>query len=127
MKHLLSLLLTATVLITTSSFMNYHFAKESDGEKSEVQVIFNRQLEFNDLVKIKLDLSQKGITINFQKLVFDESGKLKSIDFKVDCNDGFSGSASESNLTNQSRFGFYRNYSKEAKSPFGTGNVNVNH
>jgi len=122
MKQLFSVLLAATLFISASSFTNkLHRSKLP--EKSKIEVVFNRQLDFNDIVKIKLDLSQKGIVINYKSLAFDENGKLKSIDFYVDCKDGFSGEASESNLLNQSRFGFYRDYSKDTKSPFGTGGL----
>ena len=122
MKQLFSVLLLITFFLSTSSFTN-NSDKNSFFEKSKIEVVFNRQLDFNDLVKIKLDLSQKGIVINYKSLAFDENGKLKSIDFYVDCKDGFSGGASENNLSNQSRFGFYRDYTKDAKSPFGTGGL----
>ena len=122
MKQLFSVLLLVTFFLSTSSFTN-NSHKNQFGEKSKIEVVFNRQLDFNDIVKIKLDLSQKGIVINYKSLAFDENGKLKSIDFYVDCKDGFSGGASENNLSNQSRFGFYRDYTKDAKSPFGTGGL----
>jgi hypothetical protein len=53
-------------------------------------------------------------------VLFDQNGKLRSIDFFADFKDGFSGGANQDNLTNQSHFGFYRDYSKQAPSPFGT-------
>ena len=122
MKQLFSVLLVATLFLSISSFSNKP-DKSKLPEKSKIEVVFNRHLDFNDVVKIKLDLSQKGIVINYKLLAFDENGKLKSIDFYVDCKDGFSGGASKSNLSNQSRFGFYRDYSKDANSPFGTGGL----
>jgi uncharacterized protein YxeA len=121
MKKLLSVLLVVTLFISSSSFKTNTKVEKLSNDKTKVEVIFNHQLDFNDIVKIKLDLSQKGIVINYKMLAFDENGKLKSINFFVDCNDGFSGSASESSLTNKSRIGFYRDYSKDASSPFGTG------
>ena len=117
MKQLFSILLIGMFCVSASSFKPINAPKDP----TRIQVIFNCQLEFNDLVKIKLDLSQKGITIDYKMVAFDKYGKLKSIDFFVDCRDGFSGSANEANLSNQSRIGFYRDYSKDAKSPFGTG------
>jgi hypothetical protein len=122
MKQLFSVLLLVTFFLSTSSFTNNPH-KNKFLEKSKIEVVFNRQLDFNDIVKIKLDLSQKGIVINYKSLAFDENGKLKSIDFFVDCKDGFSGEAYDNNLLNQSHFGFYRDYSKDAKSPFGTGGL----
>lgn len=119
MKQLFSFLLIGLLSLSISGF------KTDDNklieENSSVKVVFNRQLEFNDLAKIKSDLSKKNIVLNYKKLQFDDNGKLMSIDFNVDCKDGFSGSASEDNLTNQSRFGFFRNYSKDATVPFEVG------
>ena len=122
MKQLFSVLLLVTFFLSTTSFTNDSH-KNQFNEQSKIEVVFNRQLDFNDIVKIKLDLSQKGIVINYKSLAFDENGKLKSIDFYVDCKDGFKGGASDNNLLNQTRFGFYRDYSKGAESPFGTGGL----
>ncbi len=122
MKQLFSVLLLVTFFLSSSSFTN-NSDKNRPIEKSKIEVEFNRQLDFNYIVKIKLDLSQKEIVINYKSLAFNENGKLKSIDFYVDCKDGFSGGAYENNLLNQSRFGFYRDYSKDAKSHFGTGDL----
>lgn len=120
MKKLLSVLLLVTFFLATSSFTN-KTTNNQFNEQSKIEVVFNRQLDFNDIVKIKLDLSQKGIVINYKSLIFDENGKLKSIDFYVDCKDGFKGGSNTNRLSNKIRFGFYRDYSKDAESPFGTG------
>jgi len=90
---------------------------------NRVQVVFTRDLKFNDLVKIKLDMADNGITLDYKKLEFDENGGLMAIDFKVDCHDGFSGSASSNQISNNSRFGFFRDYNDDVESPFGTGNL----
>lgn len=90
-------------------------------DEDRIEVSFNRKMEFNDLVKIKLDLAEAGITIQYRLLEFDEHGGLKSLDFRVDCNDGFSGSAKSTEIFNQTRWGFYRDYRENVKSPFGTG------
>ena len=93
------------------------------GARDRIEVSFNRKMEFNDLVKIKLDLAEAGITIQYRLLEFDEQGGLKVLDFKVDCNDGFSGGAKSTEIFNQTRWGFYRDYRKNAESPFGTGRL----
>ena len=80
-------------------------------------------MKFNDLVKIKLDLAEKGISIDYKLLEFDENGGLKSLEFKVDCNDGVSGSAKNAKIYNNTNFGFFRDYSDSAKVPFGTGGL----
>ena len=124
MKNSLTILLSMTLFIGVSSFITQNDSKQSS-DKDRIEVIFNRHLEFNDLVKIKLDMSQHGIVLNYKKLEFDDNGKLIFIYFQVDCKDGFSGSASTGGeeLTNQSRLGFYRDYSLDRGSPFGTGGI----
>lgn len=98
--------------------------KDIETDKKRIEVFYNRTMDFNDLVKIKLDLAENGITINYKLLEFDENDRLKTIDFEVNCYDGFSGSARNTNVQNQSKFGFYRDYSENSASPFGTGNLN---
>lgn len=118
----MSIFIIAVLIISTSSFTN-NIPDQKPGNDKRIEVVFNRQLDFNDLVKIKMDLSQKGITINYTSLAFDEAGHLEAIRFFVDCHDGFSGSAGEVNLSNQSRVGFYRDYTPGTKLPFGTGGI----
>ncbi|MCW3117439.1 MAG: hypothetical protein JWM28_1521 [Chitinophagaceae bacterium] len=122
MKKLFSLCILAIVITPIFSFKDSATLIKHD---SKVEVIFNRQLDFNDIVKIKLDLSQKGIVINYNQLGFDKEGKLNAIDFFVDFKDGFSGGASASGnkLNNLKSFGFVRDYSENAKCPFGTGYI----
>lgn len=86
-----------------------------------IEVVFNNQMEFDDLVKIRSELKNKGITLGYKKLIFDSEKKLSEIAFEVDCKDGFSGSAA-CKLDNQTKIGFYRDYTKDSESPFGTGN-----
>jgi len=57
--------------------------------------------------------------LEYKYLKFDDEGKLVAISFRVDCNDGSRGSADNDKVTNNSTIGFYRDYNKEAKSPFG--------
>jgi hypothetical protein len=97
--------------------------KSNDLQKEEgrIEVSFNRKMQFNDLVKLKLDLAEAGLTLQYQVLEFDGSGGLKSLAFKVDCNDGFSGSATSNAIYNNTRWGFYRDYRPNIDSPFGTG------
>ena len=54
---------------------------------------FNSKLKFNDLVKIKLDLAERGITIQYKKIVYSEFDEWKELSFVVDCNDGYKGKA----------------------------------
>jgi len=89
-----------------------------------IQVAFTNELTFEGLISIKNDLNTIGITINYKKIEFDKNNQLLSINCEVDCNDGFKGAFSIGSLNSinkEKRIGFYRDYSKESKSPFGTG------
>jgi len=93
---------------------------QAESKKGRVEVTFHRKLQFNDLVKIKLDMAEKGISLNYDRLAFDENGGLSQIAFRVDCNDGFKGTAHSHQIFNKSKTGFYRDYDDAAPSPFGT-------
>ncbi|MBU3822127.1 N-acetylmuramoyl-L-alanine amidase [Flavobacteriaceae bacterium XHP0103] len=93
-------------------------------KKGKIQVVFSNELTFDDLISIKRRMDSKGITINFKKVEFDEFNHLSAIEYEVDCNDGYAGSYSVSNLDSSNenkKIGFYRDYSENASSPFGLG------
>lgn len=94
--------------------------------KDRIEVAFTENLCFGHLVYLKEELEKRKITINYKLLEFDENDKLQSISCEIDCNDGYKGAFSI-NYTYQSnkgkRNGFYRDYSDNAKSPFGTGHL----
>ena len=113
----------ACTLIFATSFDVEKNQKPLGNNKSRIEVFFNSGTGFTELVMIKAHLETKGIFIDYKKIEYNKEGELISISFYVDCRDGFSGSASTDNLK-QARFGFYRDYSKEATSPFGTGALN---
>lgn len=119
MKFFFSILLVCGMFLSLSSFAPISVRQKANDTPSKIEIRFNHQLVFNDLVLIKLNLAQKGITLEYKYLKFDEAGKLVAISFSVDCHDGFRGSADNDKITNDSRIGFYRDYNKEAKSPFG--------
>lgn len=123
MKQFFAIALIVALAILSSCTNTRLDQKTAAIKKSNIEVVFNRHLEFNDLVRIKQGLSQKGISIDYKKLSFDNSGKLRSITFFVDCKDGFSGGTEAYNLTNQSQVGFYRDYTKDTSSPFGTRSI----
>lgn len=95
----------------------------SEEPNSKLEIIFSSKLTINDLVTIKNDLQSAGITLEYSKVEFDQSFKLKSISFYINCNDGFNGFASDEIPTDKSRIGFYRDYSENAESPFGIGKI----
>lgn len=96
------------------------FSQTSD--KNRIEVVFTHKMKNDDLVKIKETLLKKNIQLEFVRTRFDGSGYLVALAFKVNCNDGFKGDASNPDLTRyKKRFGFYREYKKNVKSPFGVG------
>lgn len=113
MKLLMIMSLMALISITSNESVEI--------SEELVKVNFTPKTEFNDLVKIKLDLSEQGIKLQYKKIVFDKYDDLVEISFEVDCNDGFKGGASSSRLTNQSKFGFIRDY--KGNVPFATGDL----
>lgn len=92
-------------------------------EKELIEVSFNSTMTIEDLVSIRAQLQEKDIELHYVHAYFYDNGDLSSISFKVDCKDGFSGSANQKYLKRKSRFGFRRAYGKDVRSPFGTGNL----
>jgi hypothetical protein len=118
--------LTGILILTMIFASSFHVDKSLKGiddKKSRIEVFFNSGTGFTELVMIKAQLETKGIVMNYKKIEYNKNGELVSIHFFVDCRDGFSGSASTDNLK-KVPFGFYRDYSKDAASPFGTGAFN---
>ena len=114
MKHLLFFLLAFVWMQSSASAQTKPAAKTG-----RIEVIFNGKTTFNELVKLRLDMAEKGISLSYSELKFDRNGGLSEIAFSVNCNDGFSGSAEKSNLNNKNTVGFYRDYEDKDK-PFGT-------
>ena len=59
--------------------------------------------------------------LRYKKVEYNEQGELTSLSFVVDCGDGFSGTASSEELIDEKKFGFFRDYEKNAAAPFGAG------
>ena len=117
---------TVTILfafVLLSAFESYEFVNGIKEGNEKIEVSFNRTMNAKDLINIKQDLAENGISIEYKTMKFDENGGLKSLDFFVDCNDGFKGGAKNTNIYNQTKWGFYRDYNEKADSPFGTGSL----
>ena len=106
------------VFILLFSFINAQ--SQVNLKVNVIEVSFSSNLNFEDLADIKDQLTKLNINLTYQSLVFREDGQLKNITFKVDCNDGFNGSAG-GKLFKNNKIGFYRDYTLNAASPFGTG------
>ncbi len=89
----------------------------------KIEVYFQRHHTQQDLLNIQEELSAMGIEITYEDVAFDEQGRLTSLAIRVDCKDGFSGSAYASPVPKDLSFGFVRDYRQEAASPFGIGYI----
>lgn len=90
-----------------------------------VEVLFYNSHTKSDLMNIKAELGAQKIAIDYTHLVFDNDGRLKEIEFTVDCQDGFKGSAKTTEVpgAGEGKFGFYRDPRQGVASPFGAGEI----
>lgn len=89
-------------------------------ENDRIEVVFSNDLTKDDLMKLKEDLlSLAKITIQYDVLDYNRKGKIKNIRFSVDCHDGFEGEYGIDKVSDDFKFGFYRDYRPGAASPFG--------
>ena len=132
-------ILTATLLLITLLCVNFLNAEDqsekfknrkslsievNNNSVKRVEVAFTHSLNLDSLIKIKRELEKIGIVIHYKKIEFNVHNLLVNLDCEVICNDGFSGCFGTGSLSSQNsnkRIGFYRDYSPDAKSPFGTG------
>jgi uncharacterized protein YxeA len=80
MKILLIIFTGMSLIFFTSGFIKDDFTK-TNGDK--IEVYFDNKLDFNDLVKMRIDLAKDQINVDYQALEFNDQGKLTSIKFKV--------------------------------------------
>lgn len=85
----------------------------------KIEIIFNSNLQPDDLISIKKKLASNGITLTYKSFDFNENNGLIAISFDVDCNDGFKGGGEKKNITSKTKWGFFRDYAEDAESPFG--------
>jgi hypothetical protein len=89
--------------------------------KKKIEVLFTTKMKKADLMKIKAEMLKKHIQIDYREARYDASGYLTYLDFNVDCRDGFKGGAGTNMTSATKRFGFFRDYSKDASAPFVVG------
>jgi len=97
----------------------------SDRSLSKVAAAFTPEMNFDSLVKMKVDLRSLSIQLDYKKIEFNDDHKLSYVECWVKCDGEDYNGAFGIDLTTwenrEERFGFYRDYSKNAKYPFGTG------
>ncbi len=87
----------------------------------KIEVYFQRHHTQQDLNNIKEELAVMGIEIEYENVEFDRKGRLSSLGIRVNCKDGFSGTAMTSQVPEDLSFGFVRDYREGAAVPFGIG------
>jgi transcriptional regulator with XRE-family HTH domain len=125
------------------------FAPKAEAQKmpnfintpERVEVAFTDDFTIDSLDFIKNELQKRGITVSYKKATFDKTGHLIAISVSVDCGDGFSGGFNNEGdplsvffsygkdlkpmeIGGDRRYGFFRDYRKNAKTPFATGCLN---
>ena len=135
MKKTLSQSLALLSLITILSFTIPGFPVSARADKTvtgkddkndakgKFQILFNENVGFTELVMISEHCAKNGIVLSYKIIEYNDDGKLKRLSFRVDCQDGFSGSASTDRLVDNIKFGFFRDYRKGVSTPFGVGAI----
>jgi hypothetical protein len=101
---------------------DYYYLSELSKKKNDrYEVRIFETTSRAELEKFKAEASNRGIDITYENLQII-NGKIDAITLKVDCNDGFSGTASTSNIP-ESGIGFIRDYSEGTDVPFAIGKV----
>ena len=88
-------------ILATLLFCSFLTPKAVDN--NYIEMYFSRNLDINDLVKMKSELSSKNIQLNYSSLGFDNNGKLLKINYNVVTNK-FSGSDKSEDLNEQIGF-----------------------
>ena len=127
MKKVLSNGLAFLTLLTMLSFtipgVPANLNNDKNDAKGKFQILFNENVGFTELVLIAEHCAEKGIILSYKIIEYNDYGKLKRLSFRVDCQDGFSGSASTDQLLNTNKFGFFRDYGEGVSIPFAVGTI----
>lgn len=121
MKKFILTLVSTVIFISLISFTESS-PRKVDNEGKKIEIVFSHKLSFNDIVKMKLDLSERNICLTFRKLGFDENSMLTSVDYLVKVAN-YSAADQLENLTDDSHWGFIINQSDENKWSISAGNL----
>jgi len=110
------------VTYTLKKSGEYFYLSELSKNQNERYVVrIFKTTSRSELEQFKEEASTKDIDIVYENLQII-NGEIDAITLKVDCNDGFSGTASTTNIP-ESGIGFIRDYREGAEVPFAIGNV----
>lgn len=93
--------------------------QKQDGEVFIVRIF--KSTTKSELEEFKSEAEELNIDITYENLEYI-NGEIEAITLKVDCNDGFSGTASTTNIP-ESGIGFIRDYRDDADIPFVIGRI----
>ncbi len=99
----------------------YYLSELSTKSNDRYKVQIFESTSRAELEKIKDEASKRGIDITYENLQIID-GRIEAITLKVDCNDGYSGTASTTNMP-ESGIGFIRDYSANADAHFQMGKI----
>jgi uncharacterized protein YxeA len=110
------LVLVGILIISCSKESETKYSTDSE----KVFLIITENTTESELTKIASDFkTEKNIIFDFSKTEFSENGKIKTLNFEVDCNDGFKGTATSSGVILKNKnSGFSRDYAENSKVPF---------
>jgi hypothetical protein len=115
-----------TIFLTLFAVCLGWFAEPSGLVISDEKVtcIINRNTSWEELQEYKARLwEKKQIKFDIEQVDFNRAKQITKIKIRVDCNDGFKGSAQTVFKDDKSKMSFYRIYDKAAGSPFGIGGL----
>ncbi len=99
----------------------YYISELSKNQEDTYVVRIYESTSYKQLQRYKEEAAGKGIDIDYENLIII-NGKIDGLKMSVDCNDGFSGSFTVTEIP-ESGVGFIRDYSEDADSPFKIGNI----
>ncbi|MFZ4402341.1 MAG: hypothetical protein ACOYO1_20105 [Bacteroidales bacterium] len=112
------------IIMTISLFSCTNFSKtEYSTADMKVYLKVTPNTTESELKKISTEFKEKrNIDVDYSKSIFSSNGEIKDLVLKVNTNDGYSGEASCTSASLKIKnFGFFRDYSKEAKQNFFIG------
>lgn len=131
MKRINHIALVIALALLSLPGMAYHVkydsGKVADSEGIEIisRKVYSVRIFENttreELEKYKQEAAEQNITITYENLQIVD-GKIEAITMKVNCNDGFSGLVTVTEIP-ESGIGFIRDYAEDAAVPFQIGKV----
>jgi hypothetical protein len=118
-KNMKKTVLSTSLLMCAFLLFNFTLPPKVDVDNNKIEVYFDNTINFNDLVKIKQDLVQHQIVLDFQLLEFDKAGKLIAIGYTVTIDGKNWGGGKTADLT--SKYGFIVDRNPDARYLFQVG------